>query len=55
MDELLMDLQVFCPRVLEKIFENEVLLKSLSFSFERIRHSGPAKFSDKIRAQVTYF
>ena len=30
-----------CPRVLERAFYNEVLLESLSFSFERIRHFGP--------------
>ena len=34
-----------CPRVLERAFDNEVLLESLSFSFERIRHFGPAKLS----------
>ncbi|KAL5130693.1 hypothetical protein HKD37_12G033710 [Glycine soja] len=35
-----------CPRVsFEEAFCNEVLLKSLSFSFERIGHFGSAKFS----------
>jgi len=57
------------PRVLERVFGNEVLLESLSFSFERIRYFGLAKLSQsferikhfdqsklshKIRAQVTY-
>jgi len=35
-----------CLRIsFERAFGNEVLLESLSFSFERIRHSGPAKLS----------
>jgi len=35
-----------CPRVsFERAFGNEVLLESLSFSFERIRYFGPAKLS----------
>ena len=43
-----------CPRVsFERAFGNEVLLESLSFPFERIRHFVQAKIS-KIRAQVTY-
>ena len=34
------------PRIsFERAFDNEVLLESLSFSFERIRHFGPAKLS----------
>ncbi|KAL5131288.1 hypothetical protein HKD37_12G034202 [Glycine soja] len=35
-----------CPRVsLERAFGNEVLLESLSFSFERIRHFEQTKLS----------
>ena len=49
-----MDVQVFAQEFFERAFDNEVLLESLSFSFERIRHFGPAKLSHKIRSQVTY-
>jgi len=35
-----------CPRVSsERAFDNEVLLESLSFPFERIKYFGPAKLS----------
>ena len=44
-----------CPRVsFERAFENEVLLESLSFSFERIRHSGPGKLSSNFVPSHTY-
>ena len=44
-----------CPRVsFERAFDNEVLLESLSLSFERIRYFCQAKLSNKICAQVTY-
>jgi len=37
-----------CPRVsFERAFGNEVLLKSLSFPFERIRHFKQAKLSSQ--------
>ena len=34
-----------CPRVVERAFNNEVLLESLCLSFERIRHFCQAKLS----------
>ena len=40
--ETLNEFASVCPRVLERAFGNDVLLQSLSFSFERIRHFGPA-------------
>ena len=44
-----------CLRVsFERAYGNEILLKSLSFPFERIRHFGPKRLSYETHAQVTY-
>jgi len=52
---ILIDLASVWPRIsFEGAFDNEVLLESLSLSFERIRHFDQSKLSHKIRAQVTY-
>jgi len=44
--EILNGFACVCPRVsFERAFDNEVLLESLSFPFERIKYFEQAKFS----------